>query len=187
MCDICSNLTVKIPERRSPDSLLLILNRFHTLLWCLYCLRMQMPSLFLAWSFSSLYSTLTWRDNKTKSCKIICKVNSWSFINRLTPITWRWNVFGCQKLHTVKYAPFSLISTGRLKNLYSVKKAGVVVSGIWLNAQKLFTVLQLQKQRCSQEKVLWKYAANLQQNIANLLHIFRTKLVKLVLRLHYNL
>ena len=146
MCDICSNLTVKIPERRSSDSLLLILNRFHTLLWCLYCLRMQMPSLFLAWSFSSLTQRLRYETIKLNTAKLFAKstvktppINSWSFINSLTPITWRWSVFGFQKLHTVKNAPFSLNSTRRLKNFYSVKKAGVVVSGIWLNAQKLFS------------------------------------------------
>ena len=40
MCEICSKLTKKTPERRHNvflASLLLTLNRFHTLLWCLHC------------------------------------------------------------------------------------------------------------------------------------------------------
>ena len=40
-CEICSNLTIKTPERRQCDvalvSLLLTLNIFHILFYCFYC------------------------------------------------------------------------------------------------------------------------------------------------------
>ena len=37
MCKICSNLTMTTPEWRPMTSLLLTLNRFHTLFCCLHC------------------------------------------------------------------------------------------------------------------------------------------------------
>ena len=74
-CEICSKLTIKIPERRKSDlnnvalvSLLRTLNRFYTLVWHFYC-----------WLWTSKYWLGVLR--KSKNCKpLLLQIAFWRFM-----------------------------------------------------------------------------------------------------------